>query len=184
MNKRELGIEIITHAEAGFLNVHQMLIACATLALRYGDRPYRDNKRAIQDQLRKYDAEAHALKKTDDPRKIDTRIIERPLGEMFADADIDTPGEIIGNIITYLAIMLGFYRQVSIYGSQLAVGAPTEEVLETKINDLADQYNVTMNEINKCLKVAPLLYEVASVKEFEKNSMLNELDECKNKLFS
>lgn len=183
MDKRELGIEIITHAEAGFVNVSQMITACAALALKYGDPPFKDNKKAIEGQIRKYEAELHILKKTTDPRKVDIRNVGWTLTELFGDADIGTPGEIISNIINDLLIMLGFYKQISIYGAQFAVGAAVQEVLETKINDLMRQYDITVIEIKRCVKVAPLLMEIASIKEFEKNTRLDELEACRDKLF-
>ena len=184
MDKRELGIQIITHAQAGFVNISQMITACAALALKYGDLPYKDNKKAIEAQIRKYDADLHILKKTEDPREIDLRNIGWVLAELFGDAGTGTPGEIIGNIVSDLVEMLGFYKQISIYGSQFAVGASVEEVLETKINDLVRQYDVTVIEINRCVKVAPLLMEIANIKEFEKNTRLDELEACRDKLFS
>src|SRR5574342_970952 len=175
MDRRALGTEIVMYAEAGFASISQMAVACAALALKYGDAPYKDNKKAIEGQIRKFEADLHILKKTQDPRNIDVRNVGWTLAELFADANIGTPGEIIGNIVADLIEMLGFYKQISIYGLQFSVGLHVEEILETRINDLAKQYDITVIEINRCVKVVPILLEIANVKNFEKNSRLDEL---------
>jgi hypothetical protein len=183
MDKRELGIEIIRHTEEGFINVSQMAVACAALALKYGDAPYKDNKKAIESQIKKYEAEIHKVKKLEDPRKVDTTEADYCLTELFADCEPGGPGDRISGVMTNLLVMLKYYKQISIYAAQFAVGLAVQEILETKITNLADQYSVTIASIKECTKKAPLLYEIASVREFEKNSMIDELEECKNKLF-
>jgi hypothetical protein len=183
MDRRELGIEIIRHTEEGFINVSQMVVACAALALKYGDSPYKGNKKAIEAQIKKYEAEIHKVKKSEDPRKVDTNEADYCLTELFADCEPGSPGDRISGVMTNLLVMLKFYKQISIYAAQFAVGLAVQEILETKITNLIDQYSVTIASIKECIKKAPLLYEIASIKEFEESSRINELEKLKIKLF-